>query len=168
GPALRVPAVLHDLVVDPVALLDPAGQVGRPAVVLGQADHPVKGHPAHEPAVGEVLPAAGGLPDPLVGLVPVLADPVGELGELDPAGMADPDAVAVGEVDRVQRPAVDVELELVGGAVADADRLGPGITLPVVQDLLLQVGGAVDPVHDLQRPPPPPPPPRGPGPHTAA
>ena len=29
---------------------------------------------------------------------------------------------------------------------------GAGVALPVVQDLLLQVRGAVDPVHDLQRP----------------
>ena len=100
------------------------------------------------------LPAAAGLPDALVGLVPVVAQPVGELGELDPAGMADPQPTPVGQPDRVQQLTVDVELELIGGAVADADRLGAGVALPVVQGLLVQVGGAVDPVHDLQRPRP--------------
>src|SRR5215217_7620257 len=152
GPAARVPAVLHDLVVDPVAFPDPAVQVRGPAVFAGQADHAVKGDPAHEPAVGEVLAAAAGLPDPLVGLVPVLTDPVGEPAELCPAGMTDPDPVLVGQPHRVQQLAVDVELELVGGAVADPDRPRAGIPLQMVQDLLDQVGGAVDPVHDLQRP----------------
>jgi hypothetical protein len=64
--------------------------------------------------------------------------------------VADPDPVPVGQPDGVQHLAVDVELELVGGAVADAYGLGAGVALPVVQGLLVQVGGAVDPVHDLQ------------------
>ena len=76
------------------------------------------------------------------------------LGELGPAGVADPDPVPVGEPDRVQHLAVDVELELVGGAVADPHRPGAGVALEVVEGLLVQVGGAVDPVHDLQRPGP--------------
>ena len=71
--------------------------------------------------------------------------------ELRPAGVADPDAVLVGQPDRVQHLPVDVELELVGGAVADPDRLGAGVALEVVEGQLVQVGGAVDPVHDLQR-----------------
>ena len=75
-----------------------------------------------------------------------------ELGELDPAGWPTRIPLPVGQPDRVQQLAVDVELELVGGAVADPHRLGAGIALPVVQDLLVQVRGAVDPVHDLQRP----------------
>ena len=82
----------------------------------------------------------------------MLAQPVGQLGELGPAGLPDPDPLAVGQPDRVQQLAVDVELELVGGAVADPHRLGAGIALPVLQGLLLEVRGAVDPVHDLQRP----------------
>jgi hypothetical protein len=132
GPPLSVPAPLHDLGIDPVAFTDPAAKVGRATVVTGQPDHAVKGHPAHEPAIGEVLPTAAGLPDALVGLVPMLAHPVGELGELDPAGMADPESMPVGQPDRVQQLTVDVQLELVGGPVANPDRLGAGIALPVV------------------------------------
>jgi hypothetical protein len=153
-PAFPVPTVVHDLGVDPVALGDPAAEVGGAA---GEADHAVKRHPALKAAVGEVLAAAAGLPDALIGLVPVLADPVGELGELRPAGMADPDAVPVGEVARVQQLAVDVELELVGGAVADPHRPGAGVALPVVQGLLVQLGGAVDPGYMIFNGPGPPP-----------
>ena len=70
--------------------------------------------------------------------------------ELCPTGVADPDPVLVGQPDRVQHLPVDVELELVGGAVADPDRPGAGVALEVVKGLLVEVGGAVDPVHDLQ------------------
>src|SRR5207247_10258199 len=118
--------------VDTVAVAEPAREVGGTAVLAGEPDDAVQGHPAHQPAVGEVLPAAAGLPDAIVGLVPVLAQPVGELAQLDPAGMANLDAVAIGEIDGVQHFAVDVELELAGGAVADAHRLGARIALPVV------------------------------------
>ena len=57
----------------------------------------------------------------------------------------------VGEVDAVQRLAVDVELELIGGAVADPDRARAAVARPVLERLLLEVGGAVHPVHDVQR-----------------
>ena len=52
----------------------------------------------------------------------------------------------------VERLAVDVELQLVGGAVADPDRPRPAPALQVAEGLLGQIGGAVHPVHDLQRP----------------
>ena len=42
----------------------------------------------------------------------------------------------VGEVDRVQGLAVDVELELAGRAVADADRTGTLVALEVLERLL--------------------------------
>ena len=152
GPALRVPPAAHDLLVDPVPFADPAGEVSWPPVLHGEADHTVEGDPAHQPAVCEVLPAAAGLPDPFVGLIPVIAHPVRDLTELDPPGVSDSQAAAVGEPDRVQQLAVDVQLKLVSGAVADPYRTGVRVTRPGFEDLLRQVGGAIDPVHDLQRP----------------
>jgi hypothetical protein len=65
--------------------------------------------------------------------------------------MAGLQTVDVGQVDRVHRLAVDVQLQLVGGAVADAHRAGAAPALEVVERLLDQVGAAVHPVHDLQR-----------------
>ena len=148
---LGVPAALHDLVVDGVAFGHPAGEVGGPAALGRQPDRAVQRDPGLEPAVGEVLLAAAGLPDPLVGLVPVLAQPVDDAGQRRPALVAGLHAAAVGQVDGVGGLAVDVELELVGGAVADPDRPRAAPALEVVQALLDQVRGAVDPVHDLQR-----------------
>ena len=66
---LVVPAAAHDLVVELVARGGPLGGVGGAAVLLGELDRPVERYPALEPAVGEVLLAAAGLPDSLVGLV---------------------------------------------------------------------------------------------------
>ena len=60
-----------------------------------------------------MLAPAALLPDALVGLVPVLADPVDDAGEVDPRVVVDRRAVAVVEVDGVDQLAVDVELELV-------------------------------------------------------
>ena len=66
---LVVPAAAHDLVIEPVSLVDPLGGICRAPVLLRHLDRPVQGDPALEPAVGEVLLAAAGLPDSLVGLV---------------------------------------------------------------------------------------------------
>ena len=98
-----------------------------------------------------MLLAAARLPDALVGLVPVLADPVDDAADGLPAVVGDRPSVLVVEVDRVDHLAVDVELELVGGAVADPHRAGASVALEVVEDDLLEVGAAVDAVHDLER-----------------
>ena len=119
---LVVPPAVHDLVVDPVPLRRPLRGVGGPAVPVGQLDRAVQRDPALEPAVGEVLGAAASLPDTRVGLVPVAGDPVDDLGEGEPAGVRDGQAVVVGGQDRVHGLAVDVELQLTLGAVADAHR----------------------------------------------
>ena len=73
---LRVPALVHDGGVDAVAFLPPSLDVGRPAALLGQPDSPVERHPAHEPPVHERLASTAGLPDPFLGLVPVVDHPV--------------------------------------------------------------------------------------------
>src|SRR5215467_6110672 len=49
---LRVPAALHDLVVDAIALGGPPGQVGRPGPAGSQPDGAVEGDPGLVPAVG--------------------------------------------------------------------------------------------------------------------
>jgi hypothetical protein len=53
-----------------------------------------------------------GLPDALVGLIPVVADPFGLRGDLVPPGARDVPVPAVVEIDRVHELAVDVELKL--------------------------------------------------------
>src|SRR5262249_39586477 len=148
---LLVPAAVHDLVVDPVPLGDPPGDVGRASAALGQPDRAVERDPALEAAIGEVLAAAAGLPDSLVGPIPVVADPVDDPGQRPPAPVLDLQPAPRAVQQRVHRLTVDVELQLVGGAVADPDRPRAPPALEVVEVVLGQVGGAVHPVHDLQR-----------------
>ena len=59
--------------------------------------------------------------------------------------------VLVEEVDGVDQLAVDVELELVGGAVSDPHGRRAPVALEVVEHLLGELGAAVDGVHDLER-----------------
>ena len=99
-----------------------------------------------------MLPAAAGLPDPLVRLIPVLAHPLDDPRQIRPGCVRDRRRVLVEEVDGVDQLAVDVELELVGGAVPDPDRGRAHVALEVRQHLLVQLRAAVDPVHDLERP----------------
>ncbi len=98
-----------------------------------------------------MLAASALLPDALVGLVPVLADPFDHAGEVDPRLVVDRRAVAAVVVDGVDQLAVDVELELVRGAVPDPDGRGALIALEVLEHLLLELRAAIDPVHDLER-----------------
>src|SRR5262249_24781473 len=115
-------------------------------------DRALDGDPGHQPRVDEVLLAAPGLPDAFVAAVPVLADPLDEARELAPGLVVYRLAVLVVEVDGVHQLAVDVELELLRGAVPDPDGRRPAVALEVRQLELLEVGAPVDPVHDLERP----------------
>ncbi len=96
-----------------------------------------------------LLPATD-LPDPLVLALPVIADPVDELAQMGPQVVGDRGPVLVEQVDRVHELAVDVELELVVGAVTDPDRARAVVTIQVIQGLLGQVAAAVYAVHQLQ------------------
>src|SRR5690606_3815926 len=151
---LLVPARGHDLGLDPVTLADPPVHVGGPPPVPGHADGAVERHPRHELPVDERPAAAARLPDPLVGVVPVLAQPVDDVDDVRPAVVADApvaERTAVEGVDRVERLAVDVELQLVGGAVAHPHGPGPHVAVEMVERLLVEVRAAVDPVHDPER-----------------
>src|SRR6185312_10348656 len=68
-----------------------------------------------------------------------------------PPGLSDSDAGAVEVVHSIERFAVNVQLELVGGSVSNPHRVGAAIALPIRQDFLVEVGAAVNAVHDIQR-----------------
>ena len=71
---------------------------------------------------------------------------------MGPQVVGDGGAVLVVEVDGVHELAVDVELQLVVGAVAEPDRARAAVAVEVIQGLLRQVLPSVYPVHELQRP----------------
>ena len=150
--ALLAPALLHQPAVDLVPHGHPAHEVAGEGAVACDPDRAVERDPAHQPGVGEALAAAAGLPDALVGRLPVLADPVDHVGDADPLLVVhEPAAGALHHVGGVEQLAVDVELELAGGAVSDSHRGGAHVALEVRELELGKVRAAVDPVHQLQR-----------------
>ena len=100
---------------------DPEADVPLLLGKLDQGYDVVAADPRHQPRVGVVLAAAAHLPDALVGLVPVVAHPVDDSGEVHPRPVRDRVRVVVVDVDRVDQLAVDVELERVGPGVSDSD-----------------------------------------------
>src|SRR5215207_10725287 len=95
---LGVPALLHDLLVDSVALGHPAPIPRRQSALAGDPASPLQGNPAEELGGDEVAPAPSHLPDALVGLTPVLAQPVQYLPEVLPEIVVEGGAVFVIEV----------------------------------------------------------------------
>ena len=76
---------------------------------------------------------AADLPDAGVGFAPPLRDLVGEAAHGPPGLGVEPMAGAGEQPGGVEDPAVAVELVLVGGAVADADRAAVGVAGPAVE-----------------------------------
>ena len=130
----------------------PANEVRGQAPLARDSHRALDCDPGHQARVDEVLLPAADLPDPLVGLIPVVTDPLDDVTEVGPRIGIHRLAVLVVEVHGVHQLTVDVELELVGGAVSDANRMRAAVTLEVVENLLFQVRPAVDPVHDLEWP----------------
>ena len=118
--ALLVPAAALDLLVNFVAGGDPALALGGERAQFRKFQRAIKHDPTHQLGVDELLPAAAGLPDALVGQAPVVADPVGHLAELGPEVEGYGFAVPVEQVNGVHELAVDVQLELVVGAISHA------------------------------------------------
>ena len=118
GPALRI-----DELPDRGGLAPPPLDVRRWDVPrLRQPQRPVERDPAHGLGLRVVAWRSADLPDAGVRVSPPLAHEVGDEREIPPDVGAE--AVARAGVDErgVQQLAVGVELELIGGAVADAYR----------------------------------------------
>ena len=106
-------------------------------------------HISREVVYGAVV--AAHLPHARVVAVPVLHHPFDDLGDVAPGVVADPGAVLVEQVDRVDELAVDVELQLVDRGVADPHRRGVAVPAQVVELDLLVGTVAVDVVEHPQR-----------------
>lgn len=90
---------------------------------------------------------AADLPDGHVRLTPDLTDKVGEIANVFPLGKGNGLAMLVVEVDAVHEFPVDVELDMVGGCVANTDRGGVLVTREMIQCELGQVGRSIDAEH---------------------
>ena len=124
-----VKAALADLLVDALAQ---GAQVRQEALsvrttfteLFDEAHHTIDRHPGHDLGVSEVAATAAHLPDALVGVLPDLAQVLDEgpprARHVFPAHHPH----LAGLVNAGRHLAIDIELKLIGGRVADADRLG--------------------------------------------
>ena len=158
-------AFLAHLGVDLVAHRAPPGLSARLAQ-LGDPDRPVEGDPGHHLGVHEVPPGPPDLPDPLVGLAPVLLQKPEQGPDQAPGVAVEPQPRLAAERDGVDHLAVHVELELADRGVADPHRrrvlvAGQPVRLPFLETAL--AGHAVHDLHVARVPgdrPPQPLPPR--------
>ncbi len=133
------------------------GSQRRPAVQragqppLGDAlDGPVHRDPGHHLGVDEVPARPADLPDALVGLAPPGLQELHQLALQRPRVVLAVDVGGYpGDVQRVEHLAVDVQLELVDGAVADPDGSGALVAGQPRYLVLGQPALAADAVHDL-------------------
>jgi hypothetical protein len=97
-----------------------------------------------------MAPRPAHLPDALVGLTPDALDVVDDRHPPVPHTCLQFLAGFDRHVRDHRELAVDVELELIGGCVADSDRLRALVTGELVELVLGQAPLPADPVHDLQ------------------
>src|SRR5215211_7606430 len=147
---LGVPTLLHDFLVDGVALGLPAPVPRRQSALAGDPARPLQGHPAEEFGGDELAPAPSHFPDALVWLPPVLAQPVQDLLEVRPEVVVEWGAVLVVEVRGVEHGPVEVELALLVCAVAEPNRVGVHVSREVRELHLGYVLAAIYAVERLQ------------------
>src|SRR5215204_4023561 len=124
---LGVPAFFHDLLVDAVSLSRPGALTGGQAALVRDPDGPLQSDPAHQLGGDEVPFAAANLPDTLVLLTPVAAEPVEDLVEALPQIVVERRTVPVVEVCGVQDGPVKVKLGLLVGGVSEPHRVRPPV-----------------------------------------
>ncbi len=121
--ALGVDALGHDVGADGLAQGAPVFQRALIAEVLNAADRAVQHHPGHHLGIGEVLRPRAHLPDALVRLVPDLRDMADHRLLQRPALAVGAAGRLAALVEDIHQLAIDVELELLVGGVADAHGL---------------------------------------------
>src|SRR5207249_11207722 len=116
-----------------------------------QLDQSVERRPREQARVGVRRPARARLPDAFVGLAPMTAYVFAEAYQ-HALGLAIEARAGPRELRRgVDDLAVDVELQLLDGGVADAHRARAAVAAPAVQRALARRRIAVDVVQDLER-----------------
>ena len=94
----------------------------RASASLHQFNSTIKSHPRHHFGMGEMFGAAAHFPNSLVRLVPIRFKKIHQGGLQAPIGLAVFDSGLVRPIHRAQHFAIDIELKLTGGSVANAHR----------------------------------------------
>ena len=148
--AVGIEPLAQHLVLDLLPYGLPA--VDRPVatVAFDRLDGTVERDPGHDLRVREVPPRPAHFPDPLVGLAPAGLEPVEDLAGQAPRRVGRLEALVARLVQSVDDLAVDVELPLIGCAVADPNGLRPFVPAEPGQLELREPSLTGDAVHDLQ------------------
>ena len=115
-----------------------------------EPDGPIDGDPRHDLRRHEVATPAAHFPDALIREHPTRGDDVDDPAQQVPERIGDLATRAVIQPRRVEQVPVGIELELLGGRVADAHRLRSAIPVQPVEVPFGDVALASDPVHDLE------------------
>ena len=120
------------------------------AELSGQRDGAVQRHPAHDLRVHEILLGAADFPDALVLAGPAVRGGIGDGDQEGPGGRIELADLVAQPADRREQLAVDIDLALVPGPVADPDRGAAPPAGQVGKHPLGQVPFTAHAEHDLQ------------------
>src|SRR5204863_3468972 len=149
GATLGVVAPLADLVVNLLADQLPSIHGSFQLELLGDSNGSLEDHPGHHLGVGVVATRSAALPDAVVRFPPDAFEMLDDRAPAGPEPLFDPAGEVGAEEPDADHLAVDVELELLGGGVADPNRSRLLVSGKLRQLELSQTPAAVDPVHDL-------------------
>ena len=123
--------------------------VARPKHI-GQPNAAVQGHPAHQLRMQEMTRLASYLPDTLIFLTPSIGRCINYIAQKLAGRVIDAPELRLQKVRGPDQLTVDVELPLVPGGIADANRPAVAPSCKVRDFALGQVVLPTDPEHDLQ------------------
>src|SRR5258708_11331587 len=92
--------------------------------------------------------AAAYLPDPLIGVLPVLAEPIEDLHPFRPALIVQT-SIAGADVDRIHQFSIHIELSLRVGPVTEAHRPAPAVALQGIEGVLRHMPSTLTGNHPL-------------------
>ena len=123
--------------------MDPLLAIGRQSAFVGQPLAAIQRDPIHDFRIDKMGFPVAHLPDACVRTLPILADPVQAATDPHPHIVGDRADIFVIEVERVHEFTVNIRLELGSGRIADANRSGFAVSLPVIHSLLRNLGLAL-------------------------
>ena len=123
-PSCGLIGFVADLLMDLVSYLRHWSHITVQPKLFRALEGAIKCHPSHDLRIREVLRFAANLPDALIRLIPDVGEVVGQRPLQSEGGRTGRYPAQVTMQQGIGYLAVDVKLELLGGRVADANRLG--------------------------------------------